>query len=150
MNIVRSCRNIFNCDDYYKSVYTFSNDEKIRWNKFLVYPILPNQPDINTDSRLRLLFLHYATLHFSCFGAWLGISVLGLNPSKWKQVQPISRIAHEPVVSDRISPMYQTIRLLLETEKQQQEWMVQMDQELAKLATKKIPVLIFIHFERTS
>ena len=76
-DIVQNCRNIFNWNDCCKSIYTSSNDEKIRWNKFQLYSILPDQPDMYIDSRPRLLFLDYATLSFSCLGTWLGISVLG-------------------------------------------------------------------------
>ena len=128
-DIVKDCRNMFHWNDCNISVFTSSNDEKIRWNKFQVYSMLPDQFDISIKNRPKLVFLDYMTLCFSCFGTWLGISVLGLNPFKWRKVQSVSPVDHEPMFSPRIKSMYQNIQLLLETVKQQQEWMVQMDQE---------------------
>ena len=144
-DIVQNCRKIFHWNDCNFTSFTSSNDEKIRWNKFQVYSMLPDEYDVLIGTRARLLFLDYMTLCFSCFGIWLGFSVLGLNPFKRSKEQPVAPVKNEPVSQSRIRPMYQTqnIRLLFETVKQQQEWMVQMDQEsqtvrneLKKLARK--------------
>ena len=129
-DIVQDCINMFHWNDCLFTIFTSSNDEKISWDKLQVYSILPDQFDISIKNRPRLVFLDYMTLCFSCFGTWLGFSVLGLNPFKWRRVQSVSPVENGPVANSRIRPMYQTIRLLLETVKQQQEWMAEVDQEL--------------------
>ena len=144
-DIVRDCRNMFHWNDCNISVFTSSNDEKILSDTFQVLALLPDQFDILINNHPRLVFLDYMTLCFSCFGTWLGFSFLGVNPFKWRKLNPVSPVENESVVTSGIRPMYQTqtIRLLLETVKQQQEWMVQKDQEsqtmrneLRKLARK--------------
>ena len=140
-DIVQGCRNNFHWNDCNFTSFTSSNDEKIRFKTFQVYSMLPDEYDVLIGTRARLLLSDYMTLCFSCFGTWLGLSVLGLNPFKWRQGQSVSPVENEPVFRSRIRPLYQTIHLLLETMKQQQEWMVQMDQELPKMVKNELKKL---------
>ena len=145
-DIVRDCRNMFNWNDCNILVFTSANDEKIRWNTFQVYSMLPDHPNIFIESRPRLLFMDYATLTFSCFGTWLGFSVLGLNPFKGKKnatVVPAAEAA--PMRSVYQSGQKRINQLLLNTLKEQQESIAQINEEsqtmkneLKKLA-RKIP-----------
>lgn len=131
-DIVQDCRNTFHWNDCNILVFTSSNDAKIRFETFQVYSMLPDEFDVLIGTRARLLFLDYMTLCFSCFGTWLGISVLGLNPFKWRRVQSVSTVQNESAASSRSRPMYQTqtIRRVLETLKQQEEFNLQLDQEV--------------------
>ena len=137
-DIMKNCGEIFDWFDCYISVYTSTNDERIKLDAFLVYPLLHNQGDIIIKNRPRLIFLDYIILTFSCFGTWLGFSVLGLNPFKWKK----GSVAPSDEAVLRRRPMYQDQekinRLLFDTLKQQQERIEQMDQELPLMVKNEL------------
>lgn len=134
INIVKACEELIPNDECYTSIFTTSNDEKLPWSILYVSSMLPDTGDIYIETRPRMVFLDYMTLCFSCFGTWLGFSFLGLNPFKNKS--DIASFSDNALLIKfrRMQLRNENLfRLMFDGLKQQQDWMKQMDQEIAQI-----------------
>lgn len=82
VNICIKCMNIFKWNDCNFNLITSSNDERLKWEYFIIYSIFPDTVDTRIGNRPRLTFLDYVILCTSCFGTWTGVSFMALNPFK--------------------------------------------------------------------
>ena len=76
-----------NCEDDVTVTSLYAQNPFARGLSFRVY--LPRSANVRVIFKPRLILLDYVTLVLSCFGTWLGLSVLQLDPVVvWRQLSP--------------------------------------------------------------
>ena len=73
-----------NCHDEWLITHVREIENRTGWELpwFIIRVDLPNRPFTTIEHKPQLLFNEYVIYVMSCFGAWLGISFLDLNPFK--------------------------------------------------------------------
>ena len=144
LDIVHGCQHSCPWNQCERIVAITSTDEKLPWQSFRIYTILQNTASIEVNNVPKMYFIDYMTFVSSCFGTWLGISFLGLNPFKFSsksfQSGTVSSAHDQEVLPAqdiqelvRMSQNHRHLfRLLFQTVKNQQEWIEEIDQEVAK------------------
>lgn len=139
LDIIDRCEQACPWNQCRRSAFISSIDEAMAWDTFQINTLLQVTASIIVDNGPKMYFIDYMTFISSCFGTWLGISFLGLNPFKFRT----GTVSPSHPESVRMSPASKRLfHLMFQGMKQQQEWIEELDRKVVTvcLSYPQVPI----------